>query len=150
MGGSYAAIHRGGIGLPVVGGGGSLMTHSAGSVTSQRTALTYVLASEPYRYTWHLWHLKQVMASLPHIKGAQVWDFSSLRFYWFLWHKVSIGRGLEGWNKKLIFLKCGPDTNHFIFASVCAAYASNDFWLWVSAKKKVVSDPPEVYLNVSK
>ena len=23
--------------------------------------------------------------------------------------------------------KCGPDTYHFIFASVCAVYASNDF-----------------------
>jgi hypothetical protein len=50
MGGSYAAIPRGGIGLPVVGGGFSLMTPSAGSVTSQRTVLKYVMASEPYRY----------------------------------------------------------------------------------------------------
>ncbi len=50
MGEGYAAIHRGG-GLPVVGGGGSLMTHSAGSVTTQSTALKYVMASEPYRYT---------------------------------------------------------------------------------------------------
>ncbi len=33
------------------GGGGSLMTHSAGSVTSQRIAFKYVTASEPYRYT---------------------------------------------------------------------------------------------------
>jgi hypothetical protein len=30
----YAAMQRGGGGLPVVGGGGSLMTHSAGSVTT--------------------------------------------------------------------------------------------------------------------
>ncbi len=52
-------------GLPVVGGGGSLMTHTAGSVTSQRTAFKYVMASEPYGYTWYL---KQVMASLPYIK----------------------------------------------------------------------------------
>jgi hypothetical protein len=51
-------------GLPVVGGGGSLMTHSAGSVTTQRKAFKYVMASEPYRYTWYL---KQVMASLPYI-----------------------------------------------------------------------------------
>jgi hypothetical protein len=49
MGEGYAAIHRGG-GLPVVGGGGSLMTHSAGSVTIQSIALKYVMASEPYRY----------------------------------------------------------------------------------------------------
>jgi hypothetical protein len=38
MGEGYAAIHRGG-GLPVVGGGGSLMTHSAGYVTTQSIAL---------------------------------------------------------------------------------------------------------------
>jgi hypothetical protein len=50
MGEVYAAIHRGG-GLPVVGGGDSLMTHSAGSVTTQSIALKYVMASEPYRYT---------------------------------------------------------------------------------------------------
>jgi hypothetical protein len=46
----YAAIQGGG-GLPVVGGGGSLMTHSAYSVTAQRIAFKYVMASEPYRYT---------------------------------------------------------------------------------------------------
>ncbi len=46
MGEGYAAIHRGG-GLPVVGDGGSQMTHSAGSVTTQRIALKYVMASEP-------------------------------------------------------------------------------------------------------
>jgi hypothetical protein len=50
MGEGYAAIHRGG-GLPVMGGGGSLMTHSAGSVTTQSIALKLVMASEPYRYT---------------------------------------------------------------------------------------------------
>ncbi len=38
-------------GLPVVGGWGSQMTHSAGSVTTQSIALKYVMASEPYRYT---------------------------------------------------------------------------------------------------
>ncbi len=38
-------------GLPVVGGGGSLMTHSAGSVTTLSKAFKYVMASEPYRYT---------------------------------------------------------------------------------------------------
>ncbi len=63
MGEGYAAIQRGG-GLPVVGGGGSLMTHSAGSAT-QRKAFKYVMASEPYRYTWYF---KQDMASLPYIK----------------------------------------------------------------------------------
>ena len=43
--------YREGGGLPVMGGGGSLMTHSAGSVTTQRKAFIYVMASEPYRYT---------------------------------------------------------------------------------------------------
>jgi hypothetical protein len=47
MGEGYAAINRGGQ-LPVVGGGGSLMTQS---VTTQSIALNYVMASEPYRYT---------------------------------------------------------------------------------------------------
>ncbi len=57
--------YRDGGGLPVVGGGGSLMTHSAGSVATQRKAFKYVMASEPYRYTWYF---KQDMASLPYIK----------------------------------------------------------------------------------
>ncbi len=57
MGDGYAAIQRGG-GLPVVGGGGSLMTHSAGSVTTQCIAVKYVMASGPYRYAWYL---KQVI-----------------------------------------------------------------------------------------
>ncbi len=43
--------YREGGGLPVVGGGGSLMTHSAGSVDTQRKVFKYVMASEPYRYT---------------------------------------------------------------------------------------------------
>jgi hypothetical protein len=50
MGDGYAAIQRGG-GLPVVGGGNSQMTHSAGSITTQSIALKYVMASVPYRYT---------------------------------------------------------------------------------------------------
>ncbi len=57
--------YREGGGLPVVGGGGSLMTHCTGSVTTQRKVFKYVMASEPYRYTWYF---KQVMASLPYIK----------------------------------------------------------------------------------
>jgi hypothetical protein len=39
--------YREGGGLPVVGGGDSLMTHSAGSDTIQRKAFKYVMASEP-------------------------------------------------------------------------------------------------------
>jgi hypothetical protein len=49
MGEGYAAIQRG-AGLPVVGGGGSLMTYSAGFVTIQRKAFKYVTASEPCRF----------------------------------------------------------------------------------------------------
>jgi hypothetical protein len=48
MGVGYAAIQGGG--LHVVGGG-SLVTHSANSVTTQSIAFKYVMASEPYRYT---------------------------------------------------------------------------------------------------
>jgi hypothetical protein len=40
----------GGGGLPVVGCGGSLMTHSCGSVTPQSIAFKYVKAPESYRY----------------------------------------------------------------------------------------------------
>jgi hypothetical protein len=57
--------YREGGGLPVVGGGGSLMAHGAGSVTTQRKAFKYVMAFEPYRNTSYF---KQVMASLPYIK----------------------------------------------------------------------------------
>ncbi len=53
MGEGYAAKEMGG-GLPVVGVGGSLMTHCAVSVTTQSTqsiAFKYMMAYEPYRYT---------------------------------------------------------------------------------------------------
>ncbi len=52
-------------GLPVVGGWGSVVTHTAGSVTTQSIAFKYVMAFKPYRNTWYL---KQVMAGLPYIK----------------------------------------------------------------------------------
>jgi hypothetical protein len=42
--------YREGGGLPVVGGGGSQMTQAV-SVTTQKKAFKYVMASEPYRYT---------------------------------------------------------------------------------------------------
>ncbi len=42
-------LYKVGVGLPVVGGGGSVMTHTAGSVTTQSIAFEYVMASEPYR-----------------------------------------------------------------------------------------------------
>jgi hypothetical protein len=50
MGEGYAAIQRGGR-AACSGGGGSLMTHSAGSLTTQRKEFKYVMAAEPYRYT---------------------------------------------------------------------------------------------------
>jgi hypothetical protein len=52
-------------GLPEVGVGGSVVTHAAGSVTTQSIALKYVMAFKPYRTTWYL---KQVMAGLPYIQ----------------------------------------------------------------------------------
>jgi hypothetical protein len=53
MGEGNAAIQSGG-GLPEVGDGGSVMTHTAGFVkivTTQSIAFKYVMASEPYRNT---------------------------------------------------------------------------------------------------
>jgi hypothetical protein len=47
MGDGYAAVQRGG-GLPVVGGGGSVMTHTAGSVTTQSIAFKYVIYIKIY------------------------------------------------------------------------------------------------------
>jgi hypothetical protein len=47
MGEGYGALQRGG-GLPVEGGGGSLMTHCVVSVTTQRIAFKCVMVSEPY------------------------------------------------------------------------------------------------------
>ncbi len=49
MGKDYGTIQRGGgmAACTVVGGKGSWMTHSAGSVPTQSIALKYVMASEP-------------------------------------------------------------------------------------------------------
>ncbi len=58
------AIQIGG-GLPVVGCGGRLMTHTDGTVTAQSIAFKYVMAAEPYKYNKYL---KQVMAGSPYIK----------------------------------------------------------------------------------
>ncbi len=52
-------------GLPVVGVGGSVVTHTAGSVATQSIAFKYVMAFKPYKTTWYL---KQVMAGLPYIQ----------------------------------------------------------------------------------
>jgi hypothetical protein len=61
MGEGYAITEGGG--LPVGGVGVSLITHRAGSVTTQSIAFKYVMAPEPYTGT----PVKQVMASLPYI-----------------------------------------------------------------------------------
>jgi hypothetical protein len=45
--------------------GSSLLSHNAGSATTQSKAFIYMMASEPYRYTWYL---KQFLAGLPYIK----------------------------------------------------------------------------------
>ncbi len=62
MGEGNAAIQSGGR-AACSGGGGIVMTHTAGCVTTQSVAFKYVMASEPYRNTWYL---KQVMAGLPY------------------------------------------------------------------------------------
>ncbi len=43
--------YREGGGLPVMGGGVSLMTHSTGSVTTHSKTFKYMIVCEPYRYT---------------------------------------------------------------------------------------------------
>jgi hypothetical protein len=63
MGEGNAAIQRGGR-VACSGGGGSVVTHTAGSVTTQSISFKYVMAFKPYRTTWYL---KQVMAGLPYI-----------------------------------------------------------------------------------
>ncbi len=64
MGEGNAVIQSGGR-APVVGGGGSVVTHTASSVATQSIAFKYVMALKPYRTTWYL---KQVMAGLPYIQ----------------------------------------------------------------------------------
>ncbi len=76
--------YREGGGLPLVGGVGSLMTNSAGSVTSQ----SIQICDGFWIIQVHL-IFKQAMAGLPYIKGAQMWDFPSLGFSWF-WCNVSL------------------------------------------------------------
>jgi hypothetical protein len=44
-----------------------------------------------------------VIFSKAYIKGAQAWDIRSLRFSWFLHHKVFMGRWFVGKNINLLF-----------------------------------------------
>ncbi len=53
-----------------------------------------------------------------------MWDFDLMDSNVFLYHEVSIGIGLESWNKSLTFFTDGWDTGHFVFATACAFYAS--------------------------
>ncbi len=100
MGGGNATIQRGG-GLPVVGGGGSVMTHTACSVTTQSIAFKYVMASEPYRNTWYL---KQRMAGLPYIKIYFFKNTYSIEIKMFLkliWIALDLGENFRKVCKKL-------------------------------------------------
>jgi hypothetical protein len=65
MGEGSAAVQKG-EGLTVMGGGGSLMIHSADSVTNQSVAFKYVMASVPY--TGPPIILKRSWQVLPYIK----------------------------------------------------------------------------------
>jgi hypothetical protein len=56
--------YRGGEVRPVVGSRGCLMTHSAGSVTTQSIAFKYVMASKLCRYTLYYNRSKQLYHTL--------------------------------------------------------------------------------------
>jgi hypothetical protein len=73
MGEGNAVIRSG---VPVMRGGGSVMTHTAGSVITQSIEFKYVMASEPYKNTSYL---KQVMAGLPYIKIYFLKSFLALK-----------------------------------------------------------------------
>ncbi len=114
--------YRVGGGLP----GASLMTHSAGSVTTQRKAFKYVMASEPYRYTWYF---KRVMASLPYIKIYFFKTLIALKLK-SLWLKFSLihNKVLGRCEKTVIFTK-------IIFCSIY--FQSQSAWLFNHAVCKI-------------
>ena len=62
----------------------------------------------------------------------------------------SVKVGDFGAEIKNIFFTDGLDTCHFIFVSICAEYADNNFLTLSSHQIKVVSDYFEVHFNVSK
>ncbi len=55
-------------------------------------------------------NLKSISCQTP-FKGAQVWDFRPIFFYT---NKSYMGRWLEDWRKKKIFLKTTADIRHFV------------------------------------
>ncbi len=83
------------------------------------------------------------------VKGAQVWEFSSLRF---LWHKVSIGTvgDLRAEIKNLFFLNVGQIRTILSLLAYAPSTLATIFYFELAQKKKVVSSPPEVHLNVWK
>ena len=100
MGEGNAAIQSG---VPVMRGGGSVMTHTAVSVTTQSKAFIYVMALEPYRNTWYL---KQVMAGLPYIKVYFFWNTYSIKSKMFLkltWIFLDSRENFRKVHKKLDF-----------------------------------------------
>jgi hypothetical protein len=56
-----------------------------------------------FRYLFYVWLILLLfyvcVVSARTLKGAQLWDFRSLGFSWFLHHKVFLGRRLGGKNK---------------------------------------------------
>jgi hypothetical protein len=57
-----------------------------------------------------------------YIKGAQVWDFRSLGFSWFLHHKVSTCGRLRGLNKKFVTKYLGVHLGVQSSLRVCSVY----------------------------
>ncbi len=95
-------------GLPVVRDGGSVMTHTTGSVSTQSIAIKYVMASKPYRNTWYL---KQVMAGLPYIH--EIFDFKFFSWISVLQApKYSIGaflnffKNLQRYSRITVYHRC--------------------------------------------
>ncbi len=119
MGEGNAAIQSGGR-ASYSGDGGSVMTHTAGSVTTRSIALKYVMAFEPYRNTWYL---KQVVGGLPYIKISfflNTYSIESKMFLKLAWIVLDSGQNFShgiqktGFFTKMIFCS-------IIFQSQCMA-----------------------------
>jgi hypothetical protein len=73
---------------------------------------------EQKEYQMHSSSLKNASLKVPKCEILMSWIL--IIFY----HEVSIGRGLEDWNKIFTFFTDGWDTGHFVLATACAVYAS--------------------------
>ncbi len=102
------------------------------SSSFHKTALEHHVKIKVMLKPWHSLHFRYCYCIHLKVRECEIFDLFIL---FIICREVSIGRGLGGWNKKLILLKFGPGTYHFIFASVCAVYAGNNFWHRVSTKK---------------